>query len=668
MTAGAAPSAVSERLRDVLGLIERGWAVFPCGPDKRPLGNLVEHGHLEATTHPRRATNWWRVAPDALIGIALPKGVVVVDLDTYKPEFDPDHGLDLPDTVSQTTGRGGQQLFYVTDGRAALQMESKLAPAIDTRVSGKGYVIAYEPDVLPPVDEIFETFALAPEWVYPTARAQTDSADDADMLVGEDGATHRSDLTTWVGRMRWAGATGKELYAALRQAREDGRIVDGDESRPWTDEDFRQLAGDFGSKPGPAKAPVIEVRRVPHKKPARPPVARQTATELLATDLRELEYLVEEILPEGLGVVAGAPKVGKSWLTFQAAVELATGGSLLGRRCEERPALYYGLEDGARRFKKRLEVLIGGRKLDLSLLELRYEAPRIGDGLEDDVCRWLDDNPGGIVFVDVLAKVRPRSTGRGNAYDEDYAVVGPLQTITKDRPGTALVVVTHDRKAASEDFLTTVTGTRGITGAADWIWVVKRDRLVVEGTIFVTGRDIEKDSAIKANFTGPWSALPSSTPGKTKAQRDVGDALRTEGDMTAWEIVAYLHPDDPRNEVHRRAIDFKLKALKEQGWAAQGEYEHNRGHVWHILTEDEREAELAEAREESADAAPSNGGPAIRRVSRARVPREGAEESHPSIPTIPGSPVVGMLGMRMSSPTRRRAPASAPAHTRGSLR
>ena len=243
-----------------------------------------------------------------------------------------------------------------------------------------------------------------------------------------------------------------------------------------------------------------------------------SAVKLLAADLPEVQYIVADLMTEGLGIVAGAPKVGKSWLTLQAAVEISIGGSVLGRSCEQRDVLYYALEDGERRIQKRLRKLDAGRD-ESKRLRLLFEAPRLGEGLEEQIEAWLAKHEGGVVVIDILAKVRP-NTSRGNAYQEDYEVMAPLHELARSHPGSVLIGNTHDRKAAADDILTTVTGTRGITGSADWIWVVKRPRLDPVGEIHIVGRDIEQDLKLSARFDGTWTAderpLPVASPERNR--------------------------------------------------------------------------------------------------------------------------------------------------------
>lgn len=231
-----------------------------------------------------------------------------------------------------------------------------------------------------------------------------------------------------------------------------------------------------------------------------PGVHGMDAADLLAKTIAPLREAVPGILPEGLGVIAAPPKAGKSMLAYQMAVELTLGNSVLGRRVEKRPVLYYALEDGERRSQARILGALAGRALPRGLT-LRWDAPRLGAGLETEVSGYLTGHPAGVVIIDVLAKVRPDGKRGLNAYDEDYNVLSGLHEVAKQHPGSVILLVTHDRKAGSEDWMSRITGTRGVSGAADFCIFIMRDRGTPTGTIVTTGRDIE-DVSIGVRFDG----------------------------------------------------------------------------------------------------------------------------------------------------------------------
>lgn len=239
------------------------------------------------------------------------------------------------------------------------------------------------------------------------------------------------------------------------------------------------------------------------------------AADLLKLELPPLRWAVQDLIPEGTTILAAPPKVGKSCLVYQVAVEVSLGGELLGRRVEAGSALYLALEDGRRRGQERLLTALAGREMPYGRLEVRWGARRIGKGLEDDLAVWLDEHPDArMVAIDTLQRVRPAGTGRRGAYEVDVEDLSRLQDLFRDRP-TALLIVHHARKATSDDFLASVSGTYGLTGSADTIVVIKRTRLEAFGTIIATGRDMP-EAEVSVSFDGMlWHAVaPSLTEGR----------------------------------------------------------------------------------------------------------------------------------------------------------
>src|SRR5574338_655661 len=127
-------------LQDALALAEAGYLVFPCGQDKRP---RTRRGFKDATDDPQTIRGWSMSWNGALIGLSLPTGTMVIDVDSAKPTFDAKKMPKLPPTVVCTTRSGGRHYFFrTTEGREPPQGSDVLGPAIDTRVAGLGYVIA----------------------------------------------------------------------------------------------------------------------------------------------------------------------------------------------------------------------------------------------------------------------------------------------------------------------------------------------------------------------------------------------------------------------------------------------------------------------------------------------------------------------------------------------
>lgn len=161
---GPSPGDDRERLmRAATGLAERGWHVFPCQPGgKRPA--LRHDWEQRATIDPDRITRCWATGAYN-IGIACgPSGLVVVDLDTPKPDHQPPpewaaepgirsgggvlatlcerHRQPWPGgTFTVATPSCGAHLYFTAPpGPRLRNTAGRLGWLIDTRATG-GYVI-----------------------------------------------------------------------------------------------------------------------------------------------------------------------------------------------------------------------------------------------------------------------------------------------------------------------------------------------------------------------------------------------------------------------------------------------------------------------------------------------------------------------------------------------
>jgi hypothetical protein len=270
-----------------------------------------------------------------------------------------------------------------------------------------------------------------------------------------------------------------------------------------------------------------------------------TAAELLAADLPDPRWAVEELFPEGLAFMCGAPKLGKSWLALALGIALAAGGYALGKiEVERGDVLYLALEDNALRLQGRLRLLLGDEQAP-SGLHIETEWERLDEGGLGRLTGWLDEHANTrLVLVDVWTRIRPTARDNGNRYQADYDAAAALQAVAI-RYGVAIVALFHTRKAEAADFVETVTGTFGTAAAADTIIVVKRSRGEANATLFVTGRDVvETELALRfAAETGAWELLGDAAEyGLSKTRKTIRDLLDAHGPLTPKQV-SELAPD-----------------------------------------------------------------------------------------------------------------------------
>lgn len=217
-----------------------------------------------------------------------------------------------------------------------------------------------------------------------------------------------------------------------------------------------------------------------------------------------LTYAIPHIIPEGYSVLAGAPKIGKSWLILETALALSFGGTALNHiPVEAGRVLYLALEDGDRRLQSRTGMLRPAQPLT----ELFNYATSIAPGqIQNTIKEWLNVYPDTrLIILDTLGKVMPPALKNETTYERDYRVGSSLKRIADEHPGLAIIAIHHDRKSKTGDFVDSVSGTNGVAGSADTIITLQRDRLNPQGILSVTGRDVtEAQYAITLRNNCQW--------------------------------------------------------------------------------------------------------------------------------------------------------------------
>jgi len=231
-----------------------------------------------------------------------------------------------------------------------------------------------------------------------------------------------------------------------------------------------------------------------------------SALELIQKEFEPMRWTVPNLIPEGLIILAGKPKVGKSWLALHLchAVAFPKGGYALGKiEVEPGKAVYYGLEDSERRLQERLK----GIACDLPLPEnlfISNKLERLDAGGLEEIEAFLEENPETrLVVIDTLARVKPKRGRNNDAYETDTEIMGGLQILAM-RHNLTVLVVHHMRKNVkdADDVFDGVLGSTGLTGTADATILMQRGRQSREIVMHITGRDVEEQQlSVKFDLT-----------------------------------------------------------------------------------------------------------------------------------------------------------------------
>lgn len=270
---------------------------------------------------------------------------------------------------------------------------------------------------------------------------------------------------------------------------------------------------------GRPEAEVLEaLSEVERSRPPREAFRPITARALQSRVFAPVGWVVEGLLPVGLSILGGRPKMGKSWLALDIALAVARGGYVLSAEapCIQGACLVLALEDTPRRLQARLRKLVPSGDWPTALSFVTEVAS--GNTVETCVDHWISkaENPR-LVVVDTLAKVRPPA--RPNDYAADYAAIAGWKKLA-DRHDIAVVVVHHVRKGGADDPIEAVSGTFGITGAADSILVLNRDGQ--GASLSGRGRDLEEfdSAAVFDRETCRWSLTGNTAEARRSDERN----------------------------------------------------------------------------------------------------------------------------------------------------
>ena len=221
-----------------------------------------------------------------------------------------------------------------------------------------------------------------------------------------------------------------------------------------------------------------------------------TAEQLQRAPYSPVPFLVDELIPEGLHILAGAPKIGKSWLALWLCLCVAQGQALWNFATTQGEALYLSLEDSFQRIQTRLFDLTEDAP---PTLHFAIMADTLKHGLEQQIEQFLTEHPATkLVVIDTLQRVRSAG-GDSNLYANDYQDVGLLKQLA-DRHHIAILLIHHLRKLHDDDPMNMISGSTGLSGAADSTFVLqKSSRLANIASLHCTGRDIP-DRTLKLEF------------------------------------------------------------------------------------------------------------------------------------------------------------------------
>lgn len=300
---------------------------------------------------------------------------------------------------------------------------------------------------------------------------------------------------------------------------------------------------------------------------------RTNTNDLMSVDFPPVRWVVPDYVPEGLSILAGRQKLGKTWLALDWAIAVACGGAAMGSIfCQQGAVLYIDLENGHRRIQGRINMLFPGaqNRPDLCCLEWVNEAPDLNKGFIPALDEWRTSvKDPRLVVIDVLQRVKPAGKAGQTSYESDYDALSALQRWAAEHR-VAVVCLHHTRKAGADDPLEALSGSNGLSACADTTLLLDRDANGV--TLYVRGRDVEeKESALKF-LSGMWNLIGEAAEVRRTDERSriLSVLLSADAPVSPREIA--IATNMPRNNVDQ--LLFKMGKAGEVQKTGRGGYVH----------------------------------------------------------------------------------------------
>jgi hypothetical protein len=296
---------------------------------------------------------------------------------------------------------------------------------------------------------------------------------------------------------------------------------------------------------------------------------RWTMAELIETEFPDVGGPIPKLIPNGLTILGGRPKRGKSWLMLQATCTLAIGGKFFGEDLKVSRVLYYALEDPPRRLKERTLKL----EIDSSaLIEFAQRIKPLHLGgiseIEEEAKEYQ------MIVIDTIRRAMPGKdfTKDGPLFDN---ILGKLQTISQAN-NMAIVVILHTRKSSpgfDPDPVDDVLGSTGLTASADCVLALYKNSNT-SGTRLLGRQRDGADIDLKISFypiTCTWHLLGDSDSLRvTEEENSIMETLKDLGKAKVGKIAQAVGKD--RSNTSRRCSSLLKKGLLQREIIESVEY------------------------------------------------------------------------------------------------
>lgn len=225
-----------------------------------------------------------------------------------------------------------------------------------------------------------------------------------------------------------------------------------------------------------------------------------SAKVLRETEFPPIRWAVEKIIPEGLTILAGDPKSGKSLIAVDICSAVSSGSLAFGEcACVQGHSIYFSFEDPQRRIKDRIRDQCDNWPHEFIIID--QGIPKLGDEfylvMDSIVAEWPLTR---IMIFDTLQLFVPPKKNGVSDYDHYYSILDPLHKWALDHH-VAVVAITHKNKSKAQDGdnpFASIIGSVAIQSAADALIMLSKnyakgsilDGSIPDGYLDVSGREV----------------------------------------------------------------------------------------------------------------------------------------------------------------------------------
>ena len=232
-----------------------------------------------------------------------------------------------------------------------------------------------------------------------------------------------------------------------------------------------------------------------------------TGEELLSKEIPEIPFVIKDLIPTGLTLLAGSAKVGKSWLALWLSVMVAKGEKIWGFESVKGTTLYLCYEDNEIRIQNRLLEITDDAP---SNVHFCTEVSKLGGELETRIKNFIAEHSDTkLIIIDTLQTIRQANTE--STYSNDYSDLTILKNLA-DEYKIAIILIHHFRKQKDGDVFNQITGSTGLQGAVDTIFTLAQNKRGERtATLSCIGRDIEsRELELERSEDNVWIKISDS--------------------------------------------------------------------------------------------------------------------------------------------------------------